>query len=111
MLLQAIVDPFRPLLEDAEISSIAEEVFNGPFCLLAHDYFGVDDACYTYANKAALTMLSATWDDVIGSRSTLFEKTLSERTAKAGANQFMYFKGKIDIVDVLQDVFLDCQLK
>lgn len=73
----------RPLLEGGDISKIATELFNAPFCLLAHD-FGVDDARYTYANRAALSMMSASWDDVVGSPATLFDKATMDKAADAG---------------------------
>jgi len=70
------------LLEDAEISSIAKEIFEAPFCLLIHDYFEVEETRFVYANQSALEMVEATWEDVVSTPSSFFSSLPKE----AGVN-------------------------
>jgi len=72
------------LLEDAEISSIAREIFDAPFCLLVHDYFEVEETRFVYANKSALEMMEATWEDVVGTPSSFFGKSVLDQAASKG---------------------------
>lgn len=74
---------FRPLLENVDVSKIADALFEGPFCLLAHD-FEEEQPIYIYANQAALNFLSSTWDNVIGSPSNLFDQETFEKASEEG---------------------------
>lgn len=56
-------------------------MYKAPFVCLAHNIFeeGVDDALFTYANKAALELFEADWDTLIG--------LPSRKSAEAGSQE------------------------
>eukprot|EP00879_Flechtneria_rotunda_P019675 GHRR01020674.1.p1 GENE.GHRR01020674.1~~GHRR01020674.1.p1 ORF type:complete len:231 (+),score=83.46 GHRR01020674.1:689-1381(+) len=62
---------------------LAEAVYKAPFVLVAHNKFeqGVTDPVFTYANRAALELFEATWDEFIGmlSRYSAEEAAQEER--------------------------------
>ncbi|KAG1668165.1 hypothetical protein FOA52_005157 [Chlamydomonas sp. UWO 241] len=59
------------LLEDVELDSLPDAIFNAPFVCVAHDRApGVDVPHYNYANRAGLECFDATWDEFVGMDST-----------------------------------------
>lgn len=53
-----------------DLQRLAEALWRAPFVLLAHNKFEggavVDDPVYVYANRAALRLFEATWDELVG---------------------------------------------
>eukprot|EP00803_Ostreobium_quekettii_P003175 evm.model.scf_1105.2 EVM.evm.TU.scf_1105.2 scf_1105:11459-16932(+) len=75
MLLLLLVESYKrvvgeALMEDADISNIADDIWNAPFAILTHDRFVNDPVRFTYANKAALALFEAEWDELVGMVST-----------------------------------------
>jgi MEKHLA domain len=61
--------PPRPrYLLEASFDVLARAVFAAPFVCLAHSAEGWDDGDprFTYANRAALELFEASWDELIG---------------------------------------------
>ena len=76
----------RPLMEGSELVNIARDIFQAPFCLLAHDYTGEGESAskYTYANRAALDVMGGEWSDIVGQPSSLFDKDTLDRAREEG---------------------------
>jgi hypothetical protein len=68
------------------LEQLPEAVYKAPFVCLAHNKFepGVTDPTFTYANKAALELWEATWDELIGLPSRLSAPE-SEREVRSQA--------------------------
>lgn len=55
----------RPIIDgDPEISDVARLLFEAPFAVLAHDVG--EEPKFNYANKAALDLFEAEWDQLVG---------------------------------------------
>jgi hypothetical protein len=61
----------RPIFGDAEIeiSEAAKALFEAPFAVLAHDGSSPEPK-FVYANRAALALFEATWDELVGTPSS-----------------------------------------
>ncbi|GAX75463.1 hypothetical protein CEUSTIGMA_g2906.t1 [Chlamydomonas eustigma] len=63
----------RFLVDGVDLSQLPEAIFLANMCILAHNRFqeGVTDPQFIYANKAALELWDATWNEMIGMPSRL----------------------------------------
>lgn len=65
----------RPLLEgDVDMADIAQALWDAPFVLLAHDLpeaGSQGQPVFSYANRAALDLFEAEWDDLVGQSSSI----------------------------------------
>lgn len=61
----------RPIMDDAEIHEIAKLIWEAPYGVVSHDIES-DPANpkYDYANKAALELFQASWEELIGQPSS-----------------------------------------
>ena len=86
-------------MEGGDIANIARDIFEAPFCLLAHDYTGEEESVSTctYANKAALEMMGGEWDDIVGQPSSLFEKDVLDRAREEGMAPFFELLRKLSV--------------
>ncbi|KAK9821324.1 hypothetical protein WJX81_003581 [Elliptochloris bilobata] len=57
------------ILEDVELADAARALWEAPFAVLAHDKFLSPEPSFTYANKVALELFEATWEEIIGTPS------------------------------------------
>ncbi|KAL3134759.1 hypothetical protein ABBQ32_007752 [Trebouxia sp. C0010 RCD-2024] len=57
----------KPIMDDAEIQDIAQLMWEAPFAVLSHDLEESSDAPkFDYANKAALDLMEASWEELVG---------------------------------------------
>ncbi|CAL8464536.1 g4071 [Coccomyxa elongata] len=75
------------ILEDIEISEMAKALWEAPFAVLSHDKFENEDPVFTYANKAALDLFEATWDELVGMPSR--KSAADEAEAQTDRNQIL----------------------
>ncbi|KAK9905039.1 hypothetical protein WJX75_008391 [Coccomyxa subellipsoidea] len=75
------------ILEDIDISEMAKALWEAPFAVLSHDKFENEDPVFTYANKAALDLFEATWDELVGMPSR--KSAADEPDAQEDRNQVL----------------------
>jgi hypothetical protein len=81
------LQPNRYLIT-VDLQHLAEAIYKAPFVCLAHNSFedGVDDPTFVYANRAALRLFDATWDELVGAPSRISgdESVQEVRRARLG---------------------------
>jgi len=72
----------KPIMDDAEIHEIAKLIWEAPYGVISHD-MEEDPANpkYDYANKAALDLFQATWDELIGQPSSCTTEDVNQNIA------------------------------
>ncbi|KIZ05842.1 hypothetical protein MNEG_2119 [Monoraphidium neglectum] len=86
---------YKEYLITVDLQHLAEAIYKAPFVCLAHNSFedGVDDPTFVYANRAALRLFDATWDELVGAPSRISgdesvqeeRNTLLQQAAATGA--------------------------
>ncbi|KAA6424741.1 MAG: hypothetical protein FRX49_05408 [Trebouxia sp. A1-2] len=72
----------KPIMDDAEIHEITKLLWEAPYGVISHDIEeDPDNPKYDYANKAALDLFQATWDELIGQPSSCTTEDVNQASA------------------------------